>query len=181
MTGPEREFADRVFKGSMDYDKVVLTNLSHDNGRKFTIPSIGKAILVNLNDAFDDPVHYKEAADSDYPEPGAVFIHELTHAWQIANNSFLGVICGMDSNYEYFDARGRSGDTAWPQRSFGTFNNEQQAHIVDDWYGMHLVRAPDGSFLSDAQGLPMTDFDGSTAIQDPAYRFIRDHIRARVP
>jgi hypothetical protein len=177
MNAKERAFADRVFRGKIDFNKVVLTNLSHDNGRKFTIPSIGGVILVNLDDAYDDPVIY-QSRDQDYPEPGSVFIHELTHAWQIYNNSFLGVICGLDSNYDYFDVRGRLGDTAWPRRAWSTFNNEQQAHIVDDWYGAHVMRNPsDGSYVFDAQGVPLTDLDGFLAINDPAFSFIRDHIR----
>jgi hypothetical protein len=182
MNPKERAFADRVFRGTIDFNKVVLTNLSHDNGRKFTIPSIGGAILVNLNDAYDDPVRYQSPPDQDYPEPGAVFIHELTHAWQIHNNNFLGVICGLDSNYDYFDGRGRLSDTAWPQRTWSTFNNEQQAHIVDDWYGAHVSRnSADGSYLFDAQGIPVTDLDGTAAINDPAFSFIRDNIRSGAP
>ena len=177
MKPEERAFADRVFMHKINYDRVVLTNLSHDNGRKFTIPSIGDAILVNLNDALDSPMSYQDGAATDYREPGSVFIHELAHAWQIANNSFLGVVCGMDSNYDYFDSRGRLQDTAWQSREWGTFNNEQQAHIVDDWYGAHVVRDDAGMFVFDAQGIPVTDLDGPAAINDPAFHFIRDHIR----
>jgi hypothetical protein len=177
MTTDEREFADRVFNGKINYDHVVLTNLSHDNGRKFTIPSIGESILVNLNDALDQPMRYQDPSNAEYGEPGSVFIHELAHAWQIENNSFFGVICGMDSNYDYFDARGRLGDTAWPSREWGTFNNEQQAHIVDDWYGAHVVRDDAGMFVFDAKGIPVTDLDGPAALNDPAFHFIRDNIK----
>ena len=177
MHSDERAFADRVFRGRIDFDRVILTNLSHDGGHKFTIPSIGQAILVNLDDAFDHPMTYQEAAGSDYPEPGSVFIHELTHAWQIANNSFLGVICGMDTNYDYYDSRGRVMDTAWPKRRWKTFNNEQQAHIVDDWYGAHVVKDGAGMFVFNAQGIPVTDLDGFESLNDPAFHFIRDDIR----
>jgi hypothetical protein len=178
MKTEERAFADRVFRGKIDFDNVILTNLSYDNGRKFTIPSIGDAILVNLNDAFDHPMTYQDAPGGEYAEPGAVFIHELTHAWQITNNSFFGVICGMDSNYDYFDSRGRMGDTAWPRRGWGTFNNEQQAHIVDDWYGAHVFRDAAGMFVFGADGAPVTDLDSLASLDDPAFHFIRDNIRA---
>jgi hypothetical protein len=180
MGADERAFADRVFNGRVDFDRVVLTNLSHDDGRKFTIPSIGNAILVNLDDAFDAPLRYGGPPGSEYAQPAAVFIHELTHAWQITNNSFLGVICGMDSNYDYFDSRGRMGDTAWPKRRWSTFNNEQQAHIVDDWYGAHVVVDAMGNYLFDAKGIPLTDLDGFASTNDPAFHFIRDNIRVGV-
>ncbi|HEY7333593.1 MAG TPA: hypothetical protein VH639_01825 [Bryobacteraceae bacterium] len=176
MKPEERAFADRVFMGKIDYNRVTLTNMSHDNGRKFTIPSLGDTILVNLDDALDNPMSYQEPG-TDYPEPGSVFIHELTHAWQITNNSFLGVLCGMSGNYDYFDARGRMNDTAWPRRSWGSFNNEQQAHIVDDWYGAHVARDAAGMFVFDAQGIPVTDLNGFDALNDPAFHFIRDNIR----
>jgi hypothetical protein len=179
MTGDERAFADRVFNGTVDYDRVTLTNLSHDNGRKYTIPSVDDSILVNLDDAFDNPMSYAEAAGSDYAQPGSVFIHELTHAWQITNNSFLGVLCGMDSNYDYHVGSTESerlSDLSWSARAWNSFNNEQQAHIVEDWYGAHVAKAADGSYVL-SSGIPVTDLDGADALRDPAFHFIRDNIR----
>ena len=75
MRDDERAFADRVFNGTVDFDRVTLTNLSHD-GRKFTIPSVDDSILVNLDDALDHPMAYSDPRISDYAEPGSVFIHE---------------------------------------------------------------------------------------------------------
>jgi hypothetical protein len=86
----------------------------------------------------------------------------------------------MDSNYDYFDSRGRMGDTAWPKRRWSTFNNEQQAHIVDDWYGAHVVVDAMGNYLFDAKGIPLTDLDGFASTNDPAFHFIRDNIRVGV-
>ena len=103
--------------------------MSHDNGRKFTIPSIDNSILVNLDDAFDHPMSYQDAPGGNYTQPGSVFIHELTHAWQITNNSFLGVLCGMSGNYDYYDSSGRTADKAWPMRSWGTFSTTNSRRI----------------------------------------------------
>jgi hypothetical protein len=189
MTQEERDFADRVFNGTIDFDRVTLTNMSHD-GRAFTIPSVDDSILVNLDIAYEHPVTYPSATVRDYRQPGSVFIHELAHAWQITNNSFVGVICGMSSNYNYQDgpsdeARIRN-RISWENRPWGEFNNEQQAHIVDDWYGAHVARNPDGSFAFDPQGLPVTDLNtGLVATDDPAphttsdpaFHFITDNIR----
>jgi hypothetical protein len=156
----ERDFADRVFGGTIDYNRVVVTNMTHDGGRKFTIPSIGNSILLNMgDDAFDAPTVYQDAANSRYPQPGSVFIHELTHAWQICHNSIVDLVCGLSENYNYFQGS-RTADRSWQSRSWNGFNNEQQAGIVDDWYGDHRA--------------DLSSFD---ALNDPAFRFIRDHIR----
>ena len=57
------------------------------------------------------------------------------------------------------------------------FNNEQQAHMVNDWYGAHVVRDSAGMFVFDSQGIPVTDLNGFDALNDPAFHFIRDNIR----
>jgi len=170
MKAEERAFADRVFGGRLEFDRVLLTNMSHD-GRKFTIPTFTQTILVNMNDALDNPMGYTSAGE--YEQPGSVFIHELTHAWQICNNSLFNVICGMGDNYDY------ASDANWKTRDWNSYNNEQQAHIVDDWYGNHVTRNPPktGPYVLDAQGIPVTDLDGFDALNDGAYRFITENIR----
>jgi len=171
MTDAERQMADRVFGGSIPYDRIILTNLTRDGNRKFTIPSFDNSILVNLGEAMEVPGGPSAFADpamnTRYPNPGQVFIHELTHAWQIALNSFLpGLICSAafgDRTYDYFDPnRGRLVDTAWTSRSWSAFTPEQQAQIVDDWYGAYYA-----------------DLNSPAALSDPAYRFIQNQIRAR--
>jgi len=163
MTQEERDFADRVFNGTVDFDRVILTNMSHD-GRKFTIPSVDDSILVNLDHAIDETM--TSTSSGDYEQPGSVFIHELTHAWQITNKSFVGMICGMSSNYSYHegssDADRTTNPEVWANRPWGEFNNEQQAHIVDDWYGAN-----------------QPDLNGSLATNDPAFHYISDNIRQR--
>lgn len=162
MKQAERDFADRVFGGRIDYDNVVITNMTRDGGRRFATPSIGNTILVNMGDgaSFDTPTTYKDAS---YPDPGSLFIHELTHAWQISHNSIVDLVCGLSETYEYHQGSDRLADTAWQSRRWSGFNNEQQAHIVDDWYGAHRA-----------------DLNAPAALNDPAFRFIRDHIRAGV-
>jgi hypothetical protein len=162
MYGWERTFVDRVFQGQIDYNRIVLTNMTRDGGRKFAIPSVGNTILVNLGDAFDNPTAY-QAPNTRYTRPGELFIHELTHAWQISHGSIVDLICGLSENYDYFRGTDRTADTSWQSRSWNGFNNEQQAGIVDDWYADHS-----------------SDLTGFAALNDPAYRFIRDHIRTGI-
>lgn len=164
MTEDERRFAAKVFGDKLPFDRITLTNLSQGGGRKYAIPSFDGSILVNLDDAYDHPMTYSKAR-SDYTQPGSVFIHELTHAWQIANTSFLpGLICGLSDTYDYHTGEGESGrlvDRSWSTRPWNSFNLEQQAHIVDDWYGTFH-----------------TNLNSSEALNDPAFRFISNNIRA---
>jgi hypothetical protein len=176
MRPSERAFADRVFAGSVDWDRVIITNLANaDTHQKFTIPSFGNTILVNMGQAYEEPVRYVQPMDdlnifNDYASPGSVFIHELTHAWQIAHNSVFGVICGVSDDYNY------GADSQWPKRPWSSFNNEKQARIVDDWYGTYVTKDANG-FVFDANGIPVTTLDSADAMGNQAFRFIRDHIR----
>ena len=90
MNDGERAFADQVFRGRVPFDRVLLTNLVGLGNRPFTAPGPGGAILVNLGKGFDDPVRYtgKGGDELGRNAPGQLLIHELTHAWQIANESF---------------------------------------------------------------------------------------------
>ena len=183
----ERAFADKVFAGRIPYDRIRVSNLTGLGDRPFTIPGPGEVILVNLGDGYDSPTTYRghgRGARHDQA-PGQMFVHELTHAWQIANNSFtpeyfcdswataVGTSGGDMSAYHYRDEDYR--------REWSYFNPEQQASIVDDWFG------GDGS--SNTQGkqhhYPPMDEDEPTAPpapdgHNPFYRFIRDNIRSGV-
>lgn len=140
MTSEERAFAESVFGSSLPpNDRIVLTNLEGLEGRKFVCPNINGEILVNLGNAYDNPVSY---SDSSYPALGKVFIHELTHVWQIYHTSFVpGLVCNriydeISGGLQYEPG---SGGKDWSQ-----YNLEQQATIVDEWFAPSS-RGPMGS------------------------------------
>jgi hypothetical protein len=86
---------------------------------------------VNLGDAYPSPLSYTSPA---YPVPGQVLIHELTHAWQIANSSYVpSLMCsGLWNQAQYIVGKNIYAiDESLP---FGVCNLEQQAHIVDMWF-----------------------------------------------
>lgn len=181
MSGTEIDFAKRVFGDHIDYDRVRLTDLSQNNDRKFVMPSVDGSILVNLGSAFANPLTYTSTT-GEYLQPGSLFIHELVHAWQITQRSLPSVISDMSSNYDYHSgttAAGRLMDRSWTTRAWDSFNIEQQAHIVNDWYGAHVRRQGAGWAIQD--GVPVTDLGSQAALTDPAWRFIRDHIRLGAP
>jgi hypothetical protein len=116
------------------FERIILTNLSHDSGRAFTWPIVDGSILMNLGEAFDSPMG--EHPERGYPGKGQLLIHELTHAWQIENAGYepaficMSAIAGGGS-YNYGPPYLKTGMAAPP---FGSYGTEQQAAIVDQWF-----------------------------------------------
>jgi hypothetical protein len=180
MTDAEKAFADTVFRRTLPLDRILLTNLVGLGGRPFTAPGPGGAILVNLGKGYEDPVNYTGKGGEQLGEnaPGQLLIHELTHAWQIGNESFtpeyycravstaVGTLGGDMSAYAYGPAGG----------SWGSFGTEQQASIVDQWFAGN--KDPDARSLQ--RGFPPMHSDDQGVGQNPYYRYIRDNIRSGI-
>lgn len=167
----EVAFADQVFQGTLPLDRIVLTNMLGIGRRPFCIPSVGDTILVNLGEGFDDPIRYTGKGDPDKPRQqaaGQLFIHELTHAWQIDVATFLpGLMCDAVLNQSTtLDGDMGVYDYDRPNRDFARFNLEQQASIVDDWF---------------AGSGPMQSGEGPMSNKSPFFKYIRDNIRRRLP
>ncbi|MGA8658162.1 MAG: hypothetical protein WB586_18620 [Chthoniobacterales bacterium] len=127
-------FASKVFGDTLPTDRIVLTDMSGLNDRGFTFPNIDGTILVNIGAAYDDPIHY--SLGKTYATQGQLFIHELTHAWQIAHEWFIaGWICSA------LDAQIIQGQRAYnvgsPGPAYSDFGIEAQAVIVDRWFGKY--------------------------------------------
>ena len=125
----------QVFGGMLPpRDRLVLTDTIGAGKRAFTFPRFDNKITLNMGaDAFSDPRQYEVA--SGQKVYGEVFIHELTHAWQIAHtpmelallaDALASKVCeaGGGNPYTY-------GDAGAP---YSDFNLEQQAQIVSDWF-----------------------------------------------
>jgi hypothetical protein len=188
LTAEERQFVDRVFQGTLPMDRVLLTNLVGLGGRPFTAPGPGGAILVNVGEGFDDPVNYtgKGGTELGKNAKGQLLIHELTHAWQIANESFtpgyycralstaIGTVGGDMSAYQY-------GPSGPPWGSFGT---EQQAAIVDEWFAGSDMPDFVGKVERQREFPPRHDKgpgeDPANPKPNPYFRYVRDNIRAGI-
>jgi hypothetical protein len=188
----EKDFARLVLGNVLDEkfneNKVWITNLSYNGGTKYTIPNLDGLILLNLDDeAYDDPINYANPdPNSDYTQPGSVFIHELTHACQIAVNKFLpGLICTGSGTYTYHIPDGEANrltNPQWANLSWTEdFTREQQAHIVDDWYGAYcfaMVFTKDGDFWKEEKQFfrnldeLKSNLNSEVALNDPAFHFI---------
>jgi hypothetical protein len=134
LTEDEYNFANNhVFNGTLPpRSQIVLTDTIGPGNRAFTFPRFDGKITVNMgNQGFTDPINY----ELDRRKPGEVFMHELTHAWQIQHttmdlrllsDALMSKICEATGNnpYEY----GPAGP------AYDSFNLEQQAQIVEDWF-----------------------------------------------
>jgi hypothetical protein len=164
ITNPEAVFAQQVFGGSSlpPANTIWLTNLESLGGRAFTIPGGGGIIYLNVGAyCLDHPLTH---IAKNYPSPGQLFIHELTHAWQIHHSSFVpGFICsGLVGNTGKItgDSAYKYGPPWAPNTKWSDFHLEQQAAIVDQWFGAQRIT-------------PQKRMDET----DDYFHYIRDNIR----
>lgn len=133
LNDAELALARQVFGDTINYSKVRLTNLSGFGKRPFTVPGADGKTYVNIGPGFSDASTYTKP---NYPIPGQLLIHELTHAWQIEHSDFLpGWMCHAvinQANNSFVESAYKYGGAgpAW-----SSFNWEQQGSIVDDWFG----------------------------------------------
>jgi hypothetical protein len=164
MYPPEIELAKKVFKDKIPIDKIWITNMYNPSKNgiacEFTIPSIDGSILVNMGKNYYHTLEPDIQGRGSYKKPGEVFIHELVHAWQIHYSSFVpGMLCKVLGNNKYeYDINKVKEHIKW-----SSFNLEQQASIVDGWFG---------EFNDNTSGL-----ESPAALNDPRFFYIFQNIR----
>lgn len=152
MTQAEADFASKVYGNTLpSHNRITITNLSHDGGRAYTIPLPDGSVLMNMDTDFADPVHSQTGG---YSAQGQRFIHECAHAWQIQNSDFIPLICK-----NVFETGSYDFGPAGPP--WGSFGLEQQAAIVDKWFGKYAANV-----------------NSHDAINDPYFQYIANNIRA---
>ena len=160
LTDAEKNLARQVFEETLPYGAIYLSNGLGLKRRAYTIPHplhLGSYVIHIGEETFPDATNSSivvlgQSAD-------AVFIHELTHVWQGANRRHaLDYI--FDSVYHQI----REGSHAYDlnqaevgKKSWGEFNAEQQAMIVENWYAAGMSQS------------------------DAAFTYIKNNIRARNP
>lgn len=153
LTPVEYAYFQKVFNNQLPpREMITLTKLSGAGGRPFVMPAavVGGGYLVNIGNAYDNPTTHIGSA---YPEPGQMLVHELTHVLQLyragltaaqaGKAMFIQVNdilngddqsaydysgCPINQNYRYCLSRFTWG------KSWDSFNPEQQASIMDDYY-----------------------------------------------
>jgi hypothetical protein len=162
MNSAEIAVAQKVFGSELPYGNVMFTNLAGQNGRSFTAPGVDGKTYCNLGQGYDDTLG---PGNGVYPFQGEVMIHELTHAWQIAHNSFVpGFVCSGIVNQAAYTM----GDPVYAYGPAGPdwsdFNFEQQGAIVNQWYAGNNDIGPQSKF---------EEMDKSA---NPYYEYIKGNI-----
>ena len=160
LTDNEKTLARKVFEETLPYGSIYLSNGLGLGRRAYTIPHpvhIGSYVIHVGKDIFKDAT---DSANVMFNQTGdAIFIHELTHVWQGVNRSWAFAYI-FDS--VYYQAKDGSNAYKVNAPDIGTkkwkdFNAEQQGQIVEAWYVAGMLEAA------------------------PAFKYIRDNIRARTP
>jgi hypothetical protein len=165
MNDQEIALANKVFEGTLPIERIIITDLyrpgQNVNGavdREFVVPGIDGSILVNMGKNFDHTLEPDIQRRDGYKKPGEVLIHELTHAWQIHHSTFLpGLLCKalIDANYTYDKTKVRE-HAPWSS----TFGLEEQASIVDQWFGENTP-----------------ELNSVKALNDDRFFYISQHVR----
>jgi hypothetical protein len=148
MSASEYGIVSRVFADTLPYRiRILITDAAGEDGRAFTIPTsllsaiaginpanflasvtvgylssfINLAYLINVGDEYDSLT--TSGRDT--------LVHETTHVWQGKNSTFaLSYVfdsvwnqCVLKNAYAYT-----------PGDPWASYNVEQQASIVQDWY-----------------------------------------------
>jgi uncharacterized protein with LGFP repeats len=160
----EYNHANLVFKGTLPpRTDIHISDGIGGNNRPFTYPRFDGKIVLNLGPGFHDPLGYTYKPSH---VRGQVLIHELTHAWQYHNNaaaiSYVGDAIWARVREDYDPGKELKEDWDW-------YGLEEQATIVENWYRTYHRPALGAN----------TDFGllSSDAVQDQAFRYIRDNIR----
>lgn len=147
INGREADQARKVFRDTIPYGRVYVSNGLGFQQRAYTIPhpvKLGFYIIHIGPDGFADAVSRNSEM---------TFIHELTHVWQGHNNIFP---FGYVFNSIWHQATEGSGAYSYtPGNAWSSYNVEQQAQIVMHWW---------------QQG-------GRESNNDPRWRYIRDNVR----
>ncbi|WP_437827615.1 hypothetical protein [Sorangium sp. So ce1153] len=147
--------ATRVFKATLPYHKIFITPIIGLQSRPFT------STVPPLLDLYILPIAYtvnigwngfRHGMDTVAP---ATLIHELTHVWQGAHRFIASQYMWESITHQAIGWLTSTDPYRYePGHSWSSYNVEQQASIVEDWF---------------KQG-ERTD--------DPLYRYIRDDIRS---
>jgi predicted ABC-type ATPase len=162
LTQEEYDWANNeVFLGALPpRDRLVLTDTIGGGNRAFTFPRFDGKITLNMGSAaFADPRNYPGRAR------GQTFIHELVHACQIHHgNMDLGLLADAFAS-KVCEATGGNPYKYGPAGpDYSTFNLEQQAQIVSDWFA---GAQPSGS---NQTGVPKDT-------NSPYFRYVHNNVR----
>lgn len=145
LTAGEVAMARLIFKDSIDYSTVKIHNGEYlPFGLQFnnTVMAPNGGIYLNPNRYSKNP-DYSKATD---PRDKQWFMHEMTHIWQyqlgysVTWQGFWiavtgGYIGGRAYDYDFTD----SSESPDRNKTFPDFNMEQQARIIEEYFGIRYL------------------------------------------
>ncbi len=161
----ETSIAKSVFENTIAYDRVLIGDGLGASERPFTIPvpfTSPRKYMINVGDNGYQGMSYVQ-------KDKELLIHELAHVWQGHHSTWAWSVQGSSI---YHQARHGSAAYDYSKSSYkdwDTYNPEQQAQIVEDWFRAASLEANDGKSVNGADGLMGED--------DPRYGYIVLNIR----
>lgn len=124
----EKAIAYQVFERSIPYSRVIVSDGLGYNGRPYTLPEMGGTYVLHVGDG------YYGMSSAGRPADRALLVHELVHVWQGEHSRWRGSFVA-ESGWNQL----RHGDAAYDYdannlKDWNSYNPEQQAQIVEDWY-----------------------------------------------
>ena len=163
LKNSEVEFARQVFEDYVPYERVYLSSrfFPFNEKTETAVTAASLASFVPLRSLrsytiFVGPRVYDQGADG--PRFRDTFIHELTHVWQ-GYHGLLGwaymAQSMLSQGYAILTQHDRNKAYEFtPGEPWGSYNVEQQARLVQDWF-----------------------LEGMKSEDDPRYAYIANHIR----
>jgi len=127
LTSGEIKLAQAIFGDAIDYQKVGVysTKISRFQPDNFNAAPDGNLYMVK---------NYADDFSKSPPEDQAALLHELTHVWQIQNNTMnLKVAFVKETLKAKFNYRATNKYTLEKGKDFNSYGFEQQAGIVEDY------------------------------------------------
>lgn len=178
LSSGERNTVYPVFRNTIPYNRTLIADfyLPGNQGVAVTVagnpmPNLIAALpgfrRLTVFVIFWGPEVYRRGADNMFPD---TLVHELTHVWQGHNHVFyqqymveslivqgVAVMTHGDRDVAYrYDGR--------PWGEWNSYNVEQQANIVGEWYSSNAGTG-----------------GGNQSTSDPRYFYIQNNIRASAP
>jgi hypothetical protein len=168
MSHLEYHIVSTVFADTLPYRfRIFVTDAAGADGRAFTIPTslvsgllpgnpasffaslplgyassvINAGYLMNVGDDYDKLATTEQR----------LLVHETTHVWQGKNSTFALSYVFSSLLHQALDGSGAYAYT--PGQPWGSYNAEQQASIVEDWFRTGM------------------------STSGPLYPYITDHVR----
>jgi hypothetical protein len=140
-TDAEYAFLVSIFGNTLPArDRILITNLTGLGGRPFV--SVDKLVAGNytvnlgVNDCAQTPM---TCTWKDNTTPGQLFVHEITHVWQLHQASLTG-----GQTFENIWTQITEGKDAYAYTcgsGWDSYGPEQQANIADTWFANRPAQA----------------------------------------